>query len=199
MRAIRATHALFSVTRPQLIVSFGIAGAPTSDLRVGDVVVAHAVRMLAAGAPGRSQVLEQLSETACKAAELALLPRGARFFSGIALTMSGIQAPDLSGLPLEHLVLEMETAGIAQAASGRGVPVLALRAVSDSVDQPLPFDLEIYLDKEQKPRVGRIIAGVVRHPSLLARLNRLRRNAGLAAENSAVALIAALEKHLPAT
>lgn len=197
MRAIWATHALFSVTRPQLLISFGIAGAPQNDLRVGDVIVARSVRVLGKGSPGRSQVLAPLSETAHQAAVHALRSRGARFFPGIALTTSGVQAVDLTGLALEHPVLEMETAGIAQACVGRGVPVLALRAVSDSVDEPLPFDLEEYLDKNRNPKVGRIIARVIRHPSLFSRLNRLRRNAGRAAENLAVAMLAALEKHLP--
>lgn len=196
MRAIRATHALLSVTRLRLLVSFGIAGAPQNDLRVGDVVVAHTVRVLGRESPGRSQVLAPLSESAQQAAAQALLPRGARFFPGNALTTSGAQAIDLTELALEHPVLEMETAGIAHASAGRGVPLLAFRAVSDSVDEPLPFDLEAYLDKDQNLKVGRIIAGVMLHPSLFARLNRLRKNAGRAAENLAVAMCAALEKHL---
>jgi adenosylhomocysteine nucleosidase len=197
MRAIRATHALFSVTRPQLVVSFGIAGAPQNDLCVGDVIVARAVRSFGQGSPGRSQDLLPLSEPAREAAAQALRPLGARFLQGIALTTPGVQPVDLTGLSLEHLVLEMETAGVAQACSRQGVPVLALRGVSDSVDQPLPFDLEAYLDGNQNLRVGRLLAGLVRDPTLFTRLNRLRRNAARAAENCALAMCAALEKHLP--
>jgi len=196
LRAIRAVHALFSVTRPRLVFSFGIAGAPQNDLCVGDVIAAHAVCSLARGSLGRSQDLLPLSEPAREAAAQALLVRGARFLPGIALTTQGLQTVDLAGLSLEHPVLEMETAGIAQACSSLGVPVLAMRGVSDSVDQPLPFDLEAYLDKDQNLKVGRLLAGLVRDPSLFARLNLLRRNAARAAENCIVAMLAALEKHL---
>jgi adenosylhomocysteine nucleosidase len=197
MRAIRAVHALFSVTRPRLVVSFGIAGAPQPDLQVGDVIVAGTVRVLApSGSPGRSLALAPLSETACQAAARSLHHRGARFLPGIALTTSGAQTVNLTGLALDHPVLEMETAGIAQACLSQGVPVLAFRAVSDSLDQPLPFDLEALLDKDQNLKAGRILAGLVRDPSLLGRLIRLRKNAGRAAENCAAALHAALEKHL---
>jgi adenosylhomocysteine nucleosidase len=196
MRATRAVHALFSATRPRLVVSFGIAGAPQNDLCVGDVIAAHTVRSLSRGSPGRSQDLLLLSEPAREAAARALRPLGARFLPGTALTTPGVQPVDLAGLFLEHPVLEMETAGIAQACSRRGVPVLALRGVSDSVDQPLPFDLEACLDSDQNLRVARLLAGLVRDPSLFARLNRLRRNAARAAENCTVAMLAALEKHL---
>jgi adenosylhomocysteine nucleosidase len=197
MRAIRAVHALFSTTRPRLVVSFGIAGAPQNDLHVGDVIVARAARSFARGTLGRSQDLLVLSEPARAAAVHALRPFGARFLPGTALTTPGLQTVDLAGLSFEHPVLEMETAAIAQACSTQGVPVLALRGVSDSVDHPLPFDLEEYLDREQNVRVGRLLAGLVRDPSLFTRLNLLRRNAARAAENCAVAMSAALEKHLP--
>jgi adenosylhomocysteine nucleosidase len=196
MRAIRAVHALFSLTRPRLVVSFGIAGAPQNDLQVGDVITARTVRSLARGSPGRSQDLLPLSAPASAAAAHALRPLGARFLHGIVLTTPGVQTVDLAGLSLEHPVLEMETAGIAQACSTWGVPVLALRGVSDSVDQPLPFDLEAYLDRDQNLKVGRLLVGLVRDPSLFSRLNRLRRNAARAAENCTVAMLAALEKHL---
>ncbi|HYW83422.1 MAG TPA: hypothetical protein VFB30_09205 [Spirochaetia bacterium] len=196
MRAIRALHAVFSVTLPRLVVSFGIAGALQSDLQVGDVINAHAVRSLARGSSGKSQNLLLLSEPAREAAAQALRPIGARFLPGTALTTPGLQTVDLAGFSLEHPVLEMETAAIAQACFTQGVPVLALRGVSDSVDHPLPFDLEEYLDREQNLRVGRLLAGLVRDPSLFTRLNLLRRNAARAAENCAVAMCAALEKHL---
>ena len=198
MRAMRAVHAVFSVTRPQLVVSFGIAGAPKNDLCVGDVIVAHTVRSLnPLGLPGRSQALVPLSEPARQAAAGALHARGARFLPGIALTTPGLQAVNLAGLSLAHPVLEMETAGIAQACSSQGVPVLAFRGVSDSVDQPLPLDLEAYLDRDQNLKVGRLLAGVIRDPSLFNRLNRLRKNAARAAENCVVAMRAALETYLP--
>jgi adenosylhomocysteine nucleosidase len=198
MRAIRSVHALFSVTRPQLVVSFGIAGAPQPDLHVGDVIIAHTVRVLTpSGSAGRSQALAALSLTAQHAAALALHHRGARFLPGIALTTSGAQAVNLTGFALDHPVLEMETAGIAQACFSQGVPVLAFRAVSDSVDQPLPFDLGACLDTDQNLKIGRILSRLVRDPSLFTRLNRFRRNAGRAAENCAAAMYAALETHLP--
>ena len=196
MRAMRSVHALFSATRPELVVSFGIAGAPQDDLRVGDVIVARTVRSFSQGFPGRSQALAMLSEPAREAASRALRPLGARFFPGVALTTPGVQTVNLAGLSLEHPVLEMETAGIVQACSSQGVPVLAFRGVSDSLDQPLPLDLEAFLDTDQKLRVGRILAGLVRDPSLFTRLNLLRRNTARAAENCAVAMCAALETHL---
>ena len=126
----------------------------------------------------------------------SLQPLGARLSRGSVITTGGEQTLAAGETAVENPVLEMETAGIAQACLGEGVPVLAFRAVSDSLDQPLPFDLEALLDKDQCLKAGRILAGLVRDPSLLGRLIRFRKNAGRAAENCAAALHAALEEHL---
>jgi adenosylhomocysteine nucleosidase len=90
----------------------------------------------------------------------------------------------------------METAGIAEAAAEHAVPLLALRSISDTVDEPLPFAIAVSLDELDRLRIGRIIAGIIRHPSLIPRFVRLQRNMACATRNLAVALFAAVEAQI---
>jgi hypothetical protein len=161
---------------------------------VGDVIVARRVSALSAGAGAPSTVLARLSDAAEAAAALLLRTRGADLFPGAVFTTGGAQT--LPFQPPENLrpVLDMETAGIAQVCAERGVPLLCMRAVSDSVQEPLPFDLEKVIDEEQNFRAGRMIMALVRRPFRIPLALRAGRNAARAAGNLADAIIEALEK-----
>jgi adenosylhomocysteine nucleosidase len=195
-RAADGSRALLSLFRPALVVSFGIAGASREGLSVGDVVAARDVRRLEAGRTGPALPLPALSEAVFRAVAESLRSAGSRLSWGSIITTGGEQTFVADGSAMENPVLEMETAGIAHACSEAGVPLLALRAISDSVDQPLPFNLADYLDERHQLLIGKLLGAALRHPRLLPALLRLGRNAGLAAENAAAATIAALREHL---
>jgi adenosylhomocysteine nucleosidase len=91
----------------------------------------------------------------------------------------------------------METAGIAQVAAERGIPLIALRAVSDNPQAPIPLDLEMVYDDEYNLQIGQIIKTVLRHPGMLFRSTQVGRNIRTAADNAAIALVAALSQPLP--
>jgi adenosylhomocysteine nucleosidase len=196
-RAMQATHALLSATNPQFLVSFGIAGAVKDDLQIGDVVVARVTCLLEKGIPGQFLNLAPLSEAAWDAAARALRPRGARLVSGTALTTRGSQAVTPGPEEIANPVLEMETAGIAQVAAERGVSLLALRAVSDGPQAPIPLDLEVVYDEDFNLQMGQIIKAVFRHPRIILQSTRIGRNVKTAADNAAIALVAALSQPLP--
>jgi adenosylhomocysteine nucleosidase len=84
-------------------------------------------------------------------------------------------------------VVDMESTAVAEVCAARGIPFLAVRAVSDTADTAL------------SPRLAELIAGgsvspwkaawaVVRQPSLLGEFRRLARDTKLAAEKLASAL-----------
>jgi nucleoside phosphorylase len=194
-RAADGARALISLFRPGLVVSFGIAGAPRKGLSIGDVVAGRGVHRLAAGRAGIARPLAGLSEAVFAAAAASLLPVEARLSWGSVVTTGGDQ--ELSADPaMENPVLEMESAGIADACAEAGVPLYGFRAISDSVDEPLPFSLSDYLDERQQLMVGRLSAAVIRRPRLLPALLRLRRNAGRAADNAAAVALAAVQEML---
>ena len=198
-RATEAARALLSTRRPGLVVSFGIAGAPQEGLEIGDLVVARNVRLLKAGILGPVRSLASLSDGAYRAVKKALLPTGARVSHGSVITTWGEQpsaSHGMRGMRMEAPVLEMETAGIAEVCAEKGIPLISLRAISDSVREPLPFALPDFLDDRQHLMIGKLGVAVLGRPTLLPALLRLSTNARRAADNAAAAALAAIMEQM---
>jgi len=191
-RGAAAAEALLAGARLRWVVSFGVAGAVRQDLEVGDVVEVKQSYVLERGTLGGRRPLHELPERARQAAASVLLSRGARLVPGTAITTGGEQAAD-TGAEIDNPVLEMETDAIAGACAARGIPLLGLRAISDSPREPLPFDLKERLDEEQNIRIGALLGDIVRRPWILPRLVRSAGNARRASENLAAALYALVE------
>ena len=196
-RATNAARALLAVADPQFFISFGVAGAVEDDLQVGDVVIASKTCILDQGIPGQFYRLASFSDAARRAAAQALELRGARYYSGTAITTPGSQIVLQQSQTIEHPVLEMETAGIAQVAAEKGIPLLSLRAVSDGPQAPIPFDLETLMDEDANLRVGKLIKMVLRQPRILLQSRQFMQNSRKAADHAAMALVAALSQPLP--
>jgi adenosylhomocysteine nucleosidase len=196
-RAAQAARILIEAASPRLVISFGIAGAVEAELEIGDVVLAEAYCRLEGGAPGPRSPLATWSDAAMQAAVQALIGLEARLYSGTAVTTGGSQVkPDPLGEML-HPMLEMETAGIAQAAADAGIPLLSLRAISDGPAAPIPIDLGEMMDDTANLRPGRLLRAVVRNPKIVFLSGRMMRNSRKAADHAAMALVAALSQPLP--
>lgn len=191
-RAANATRALLAVAKPQFIVSFGVAGAVEDDLQIGDVVLAYKTCILDQGIPSQFHHLASFSDAARQTAAQALEVRGTRLYSGTAITTRGSQIVLRKAEAIEHPVLEMETVGIVQVAEEKGIPLLSVRAISDCPSEPIPFDLDATIDEDGNLRLGKMISMVIRQPKILFQSRQLIRNVKMAADNAAIALIAAL-------
>lgn len=193
-RASTAARNLVEMHSAQMLISFGIAGAVEADLQVGDVITAEAVCRLNQGIPEPLITLDSWPQAAREAAVQALSRRGARLLIGTAVTTGGSQIKDHLLEKMTRPILEMETAGIAQAAAEKGIPLLSLRAISDGPCAPIPFDLGQIMDENANPKAGRILSAIAHHPKVIFQTWQLIRNARNAADNAAIALIAALSR-----
>ncbi len=191
-RAAEAAGSLVENYSPMLLVSFGIAGAVEAELNIGDVVLSESVCQLSQGMPGELTHLAGWPAAARQAMEDATARRGVHLYDGTAITTGGSQVgrPGLEALP--HPILEMETAGIARVAAERKLPLLSLRAISDGPRAPIPIDLGSMMDENADLRFGRLLVEVLRRPAILQQGRQMMRNSALAAENAALALLAAL-------
>jgi adenosylhomocysteine nucleosidase len=195
-RAAAAARALLRAAAPRYLVSFGIAGAVENDVHIGDVIVASQVSLFAQGNLGQGYSLASLSEPARQAVQRALENRGARVYTGTAITTQGPQPTPMQLAGYAHPMLEMETAGIARAAREHGTPLLSIRSISDTPDEPIPMPMEELVDAESNLRFASIARACLRNPAMLPRLIRVARNGKRAAENAAVAIAAILEDPL---
>ena len=193
-RAGEAARNLVEMNAPRLLISFGIAGAVEAELEIGDVVAAEAFCRLEQGIPGPLLPLAAWPDAALESAIQVLVRRGAHLFAGTAVTTGGSQVRQNQLGEMPHPVLEMETAGIAQVAAEKGIPLLSLRAISDGPRAPIPVDLGEMMDEDANLQVGRMLKALIRHPGVVLQARRMLRNTSLAADNAAIALVAALSQ-----
>jgi adenosylhomocysteine nucleosidase len=90
-------------------------------------------------------------------------------------------------LGASHDAVDMESAAVAEVCAVKGVPFLAVRAVSDTVDTPLSSEL-VRLLSGGNVSTWRTCGALVRKPSLLTEFLRLARDTKLAARNLAAAI-----------
>jgi nucleoside phosphorylase len=186
--ARRATRSLIEAESPRLIISFGIAGAVGEGLAIGDILAGDCSGVWENGSLGPAYPFAPVSEAVHRAASGAAESRGAHYRRGTVVTVRGIQSTplDLHGAA----VVEMETAGVAQAAGARGIPLVSFRSVSDSPEAPIPFSMSGGDEFSIKPFA--LLGAILRNPRIIPALLRLMRNSGLAARNLAEVVMAVI-------
>ena len=103
-----------------------------------------------------------------------------------------------AGLPPGSVAsVDIESAAFARAAAGRGVPYVAVRAVSDPAEESLPLDFNLLRDGSGGIDRRRVALRALRRPGLIAQLWRLRRRAGLCSEALRRAVSALLAGGVP--
>ena len=164
-----------AIQTPDLMISAGFGGAVLPGLKVGDLVMAE--QLLHWTGDGFEQV-----EAGMYASEkISLLVRGC------FITSDGIlNKHDLQGLlpsDAHHPVLEMESAAVARVAAEHGIPFLGLRAISDPWDEELGFAINEFCDDELRIRPLKVLATILRRPTIIPQLIRLARNSRVAAKS----------------
>lgn len=177
LHASWAAAVLIERAAPALLLNYGFAGGVLPDLRVGDLVLAERVyflkdgRLAAMPEPDR-HLGEKVWNTLAAAA--STVRRGA-FITARVITSKNALAQSLEP-ELAHPVLEMETAAVLRVAAEAGIPVVALRAVSDAADEELGFSLEEFCDDALRIRGSRVFLTIARKPWIIPQLLRLSGN-----------------------
>ena len=90
-------------------------------------------------------------------------------------------------------IVDMETDIIGAACAGAGIPLTAIRAVSDTADEALPVPFPVWFDTaRQRARPFALVAHLLRHPSHLAPFARFVLRLPRIAGALARAIVAAL-------
>ncbi len=140
--AREAASGLLAQFRPDLLISLGFAGALSPELHPGDLVLGAwfgrydpIVRLLAPvdPAPRLPRPLPELLQ--------ALTEAGLPAFSGSIITTpwiihKGREGGGLTATP--PLVLDLESAPLAELAGKEGIPFVGLRAVTDAASEEIP-------------------------------------------------------------
>jgi adenosylhomocysteine nucleosidase len=175
------THALEAAQRvlperPDICISAGLAGALQGEYKAGDVLAARLV----------SEVDEPVAVASHRELLSAAKHCGARQVERFATSDTLVtRAEEKRYLGAQAEAVEMESYVILAEAARCGVPAVAVRAISDSADFSLPYDLAKAQDARGQIRLGAIVAQVMRHPGGLPALLRLARDCRHAARQLA--------------
>ena len=188
-----ATRAILDLGSPELIINFGLGGAVAPGPQVADLVVA--TRLLVKDSNGFG---EQAGVNQSLANAFIICIGNNRCRTGTFVT-AGETMPKAalrSALPAgtETPVLEMETAAIAGATGERGVPLLAIRAISDDSDEELGFTVAEFCDENLQLRPLKVFLTILKRPGIIPQLIRLAGSSSRAAETLATAIITFLEQ-----
>jgi adenosylhomocysteine nucleosidase len=191
-RAARAADGVIAAHRPQWVISAGFCGALQPGLKRHDLVLGDALLDEA----GRRLALD------CRAlAELAEAYR--RLHVGPLL-----QVDEIVRLPKEKrrlgethhaLAADLESVGVAAACHAHGVPFLAIRVVSDAVDDKLPREVEHLMRQgSRSAQFGAALGAILNRPGSLMDLYQLRENALAASDRLAKFLVKVVGHLAPA-
>jgi len=177
--AASAARTLIDSFRPELIVNFGFAGSLSPELNVGDIVTANRILFLHD---------RLFSEQQGLGGEIfvAGVKTGAFVTTGKVTDKKWLSAKLPNGI--SKAVVEMETAAVAQAAHREGIPLIAIRAISDGFDEELGFSLDEFCDRELNLQKWRVLLTVAKKPWIIPQLMRLSRNSGIASNALAEAV-----------
>ena len=174
-RALEAARRVLP-ERPDICVSTGLAGALRNGYHPGDILVARLVSE--AGEPVAVASHRELLSTAvdCGAKQIE------RFATSRTVLASSQEKRHLGN---EADAVEMESYTILAEAARYGIPSVAIRAISDTVDFDIPYNFESACDPRGQIRIGGIVTQVLRRPSGLPSLLRLARDCRTASRHLA--------------
>lgn len=171
-----------------LCISSGLAGALKPEYQIGQVVAARAVcteNELRDSSSNRLQSSTALLSFAeeCGATVVE------QFFSSVRVVGRAEEKRELG----EHSdAVEMESFEVLLESAAYGIPAIAIRAISDSVDDDLPLDMNRIFTDEGQVSIPRVLGQVALHPTAVPELVRLGQNSKTAAE----ALAQFLDKYI---
>ena len=148
--------------RPDFLISSGFAGGVREDLRVGELILAEnfSDRQLLAKA---QQILTGYKVQAVKIFTSTTIINSIADRNEIARTNNAA-------------AVDMETAVIAAACATHGVPMLSLRVITDSLQEPLPTPPPVLFNiEQQRTDLGKLITHLLKHPSAIWRSLRFAR------------------------
>jgi adenosylhomocysteine nucleosidase len=160
-----------------LCISAGLVGALRPEYLLGDLLAARSVLTAAGSEPAVESDADLI----------ALAGRcGARIVNRF-LTAGQVVGTAKEKQRLGELAdaVEMESFELLKEASVRGIPAVAVRAVSDTVEEDLPLDMNQVFTEAGQVSIPRVLGQVVRHPQALPGLVRLGRRSQDAAESLA--------------
>jgi nucleoside phosphorylase len=170
----------FREVQPAMVISAGFAGGVNEDYEVSDLFLAENFS---------DPCLMSLAQRAVSDQCL----RVGKLFTAGSIVDSAKERNEIARAHAANAV-DMETEVIARACTAHAIPMLALRALSDTAREPFPAPPSVLFDLErQKTNFGRLAAHFIARPAAIGRMFRFARQIKRARENLTTALTILLQ------
>ncbi|MFZ0640826.1 MAG: hypothetical protein WA020_09600 [Candidatus Acidiferrales bacterium] len=153
--------------RPDICVAAGLAGSLRADYRVGQVLAARDIVELESGRTVAADADLLHRAKTCGAVVID------RLLTSSTMVLSAEGKRRLGNMAG---AVEMESFAVVTEAVAKSIPAIAIRAISDEVDEDLPMDFGGVLDDSGNVKTGRIVRALARAPQKLPALVRLGRH-----------------------
>jgi len=188
--AARATEAMILGHRPKLVLSAGFCGGLKPQLDRHDVLLADRIAL----ADGNELPVDLDSVRPAR-----LLSKPGVHVGRLLTTDEIVRRPrDKRALGESHdaLGVDLESFAVAEVCARRQTRFLAVRVVSDTVDETLPREVDrLSRQKTRAAQFGAALGAILDRPGALKEMYRLKQNA-LAASDRLAKAIASLITHL---
>lgn len=176
VRATNVTRAALEQWQPDVCIAAGLAGSLRHEHRVGQICVPRDIMDLETGRTvlGDASLMRQAEKCGAVLIERLLTS------STMVLTAEG-----KSRLGKMAEAVEMESFAVASEAAAKGIPAIAIRAISDAADEDLPMNFAELLDETGNVSRSKAARALARAPQRLAAVMRLARQSRAAAANLA--------------
>jgi adenosylhomocysteine nucleosidase len=166
-------------------ISSGLAGGLREEHRPGDVLAAKEVHATNWNKviPSDVTLLEVASACGAKVADA--------FYSVDRVL---VRSSEKSELGAKADAVEMESGDIMLEAVAFGAKVIAIRGISDAVEEDLPLDFNRVTSETGEVSVTKILAQAAAHPGSIPALIRFGRQSRNAAEKLAIVLDACIQR-----
>jgi len=162
-------------------ISSGLAGALQPGHNIAETLVARRVTSERTHADFTRSAIESSAALVSFADELGASVVGKFCTVGRVI----YRADEKRGMSAVADAVEMESFEVLREAASRGIPAVAIRSVSDVVDEELPLDLNRVFDDQGRVSFLRVMGQVALHPGSISALMRLGQRSRLAAESLA--------------
>jgi nucleoside phosphorylase len=165
----------------EFCVSAGLAGALQPEYRIGQVLAARTIVAERAAEGAGSRTMESSAPLLEFAGDCGATIVKRFYTAGHVVS----RAEEKEQLGLAADAVEMESFAILSRARANGVPGVAIRSISDTVNEDLPLPMDDLFDESGAVSLPRVIGQVARRPGAIPGLVKLGQQSKRAAESLA--------------
>jgi len=156
------------------LIQIGFAGGLTQSLLSGDIVVASAVE-----GEGAAPIAPDLPARAQETFSGDIRCRTGTFVTHDKILATAADKQAIADRRPEGDIacVDMESAPVTGICAERGIPYLGLRAITDTLEEDLPIDLNECRGRDGNIDTMRVMWAAVHHPTTISGLMDLRRRA----------------------